>query len=181
MRSTRGWPLKLFFSLISVACVNAFVLRTLKYPNWQQKKSNRRHLYLPSVGEERVRPHRGRRADDVNDDRHTRRALAAMGVAFKQTASTTTVKRGAGRRRGRCSICTRAKDGRTDWKCYQCSEWVRKDHSVIKTFQTKCGNYQERSKYRQISFLLCSKLNSVVHKNCMYFTLHSCIRNENME
>ena len=37
MRSKRPWPLKLFFSLIAVACVNAFVLWMLKYPNWQQK------------------------------------------------------------------------------------------------------------------------------------------------
>jgi hypothetical protein len=40
MRSTRYWCLKLFCSLIDVACVNAFVLWMLKYPNWQQKEDN---------------------------------------------------------------------------------------------------------------------------------------------
>ena len=98
--------MKLFVSLISVTCVNASALCTLKYPNWQQKKSNRTHLYLLSVAEERTRPHIGRRSDIVNVDRHTRRAITAMGVACKQPASTTTVKNGEGRRRGRCSICT---------------------------------------------------------------------------
>ena len=39
-RSTRCWPLKLFLSLIDIACVNAFVLWMLKYPNWQQKQNN---------------------------------------------------------------------------------------------------------------------------------------------
>jgi hypothetical protein len=56
-RSTRRWPLKLFFNLNDVACVNAFVLRMLKYTNWQQNKNNQRHLYLISVGEEMVTPH----------------------------------------------------------------------------------------------------------------------------
>ena len=31
--STMIWTLKLFFSLIAVACVNAFTLWMLKYPN----------------------------------------------------------------------------------------------------------------------------------------------------
>ena len=113
VRNQQGiWPLKVFVSLISAACVNAFVLCALRYPNWQQEKSNRRHLYLLSVGEERVRPHIGKRAYNVNVDRHTRRAIAAMGVTCKQPGTTTTVKKGAGRRRGRCPICTAAKD----WK-----------------------------------------------------------------
>ena len=37
-RSTRCWPLKLFLNLIAVACLNAFVLWILKYPNWPQNK-----------------------------------------------------------------------------------------------------------------------------------------------
>jgi len=52
MSSTKRRSLKLFFSLIAVACVNAFVLWMLKYPNRQQKKNNRTHLYLLSLGEE---------------------------------------------------------------------------------------------------------------------------------
>ena len=32
-RPTRRWLLKLFLNLIDVACVNAFVLWMLKYPN----------------------------------------------------------------------------------------------------------------------------------------------------
>ena len=50
-RSATHWPLKLFLNLIDVAWVNAFVLWMLKYPNWYQKKNNRRRLYLLSLGE----------------------------------------------------------------------------------------------------------------------------------
>jgi len=83
MRSTRRWPLKPFLNLLDVACVNAFVLWMLKYPNWQQKKNNCRGLYLLSLGEEIVTPYVRRRADSGNMDRHTRGAMRAMDVACK--------------------------------------------------------------------------------------------------
>ena len=47
MRS-RCWPLKLF-KLIDAVCGNAFALRMLIYPTWQQKKNNPRRLYLLSL------------------------------------------------------------------------------------------------------------------------------------
>jgi len=39
----------------------------------------------------------------------------------------------------------KAKDSKTDWKCCQCSKWVCKDHSVIKTIQVKCDNFKDQS------------------------------------
>jgi hypothetical protein len=81
-----------------------------------------------------VTPRVRRRADSRNIDRHTCRVMRLMGVACKQPASTTTVKKGGGRWCGRCSICPTAKARKTDRKCCQCSEWVCKDHS-IKTIQ----------------------------------------------
>ena len=49
-------------------------------------------------------PHKRRRADSGNVERHTRRAMRAMGVTCKQPLSTTNVKKDGGRQRGRCSI-----------------------------------------------------------------------------
>jgi hypothetical protein len=65
---------------------------------------------LFSLGEEMVTPHTRRRSDSENVNRHTHRAMRGMGVACKQPASPTTVKKGEGRQRGRCSICTIAMD-----------------------------------------------------------------------
>jgi hypothetical protein len=114
MRSIRHWPLQVFFNLIDAASINEFVLGTLKYPNWRQKKNNQRHLYLSSLGEEMVTPHIRRRTDSENVNRHTRRAMSGIGVACKQPASSATVQTGGGRQRGRCSICTTATDRKTD-------------------------------------------------------------------
>jgi len=78
--------------LTDVACVNAFVLYLTKYTNWRQKKKkNQRCLYLPSLQEET--PQARRRAGSGNVNRHTHRAMTAMGVACKQPASTTNVKK----------------------------------------------------------------------------------------
>jgi len=112
--STWRWHLKLLLSFIDVVCVNAYVLWVLKYPNWQERKNHRRHLYLLSVGAIMVRSHIRKRADSGNID--ILRAMRARDVCCKQPTSPTTVKKGGGRRLGRCSICPAAKDRRTDWK-----------------------------------------------------------------
>jgi hypothetical protein len=93
-RSTRRRPLTLLLYLIDVACVNVLILLMLKCPNLQQKKNNRRRLYLLSLREEMITPHIIRRDDSENVDRHTRRAMRAMDVACKQPVSPTTVKKG---------------------------------------------------------------------------------------
>ena len=130
--------------LDGVACVNAFVLWMLKYHYWQLKKNRRRHLYLLSVGEEMVTPHIRKRADSGCVDRHTCRVMRANSVAYKQQASPTAVKKGAGRRRGRCSVCPAAKDRKIDWKCCEGSGWVCKNR-CIKTIQITCDNCKEQS------------------------------------
>ena len=60
---------------------------------------------LLSLGEEMVKPHTRKRADSGNVNRHTHRAMIAVGVTCKQPASTAPMKKGGGRRHGRCSIC----------------------------------------------------------------------------
>jgi len=76
------------------------------------------------LGEAMVTPYIRRRGDSENVNRYTRRATMPMGVPCKQPASVMDMKKDGGRRNGWCSICPTAKDRRTNWKCYQCSEWV---------------------------------------------------------
>jgi len=68
MRSKRHWPLKIILYIIDFACVNAFVLWMLKYPDWQQKKNHRRCLYLLSLGEDMVRPYTRRAEVEMSTD-----------------------------------------------------------------------------------------------------------------
>jgi hypothetical protein len=87
---------------IDVVCVKAYVLWMLKYLNLQERKNNRRHLYLLSLGEIMVRSYKRRGADSGNI--HILRAMRARDVRYKQPTSPTTVKKVGGRWLGRCSI-----------------------------------------------------------------------------
>ena len=40
-RKTRRWPLTIFFNVLDIACYNAFVLYTLKYPEFYYEFKNR--------------------------------------------------------------------------------------------------------------------------------------------
>jgi hypothetical protein len=139
-RSTRCWCLKLFCSFADVACVNAFVLWMLKYPNGQQKKNQWTRLYLHLL---------------------TNRAMRAIGVPFQQAASPTTVTKSGGRQLGRCSVCPAAKDRRTD-----CSVWVCENHTDY-TDQIKRDNCQEQSD--DLYSYSCSKLYFLVLKQVYVF------------
>jgi len=108
------WHFKLLLSFIDVVCVNACVLWMLKYPNWQERKNHRRHLYLLPLGEIMVRSHIRKRADSGNID--ILRATRARDVRYKQPSSPTTVKKCGGRRLVGCSNCPTATDRRTVWK-----------------------------------------------------------------
>jgi hypothetical protein len=108
--------------LTDVPCVNAFILRMLKYPNWQQKKKSKVSLSA-SVGEEMVRPRLKRMTGSGNFNKYICSAMRAWCGPGKQPASPETEKKIGGRGCGRCSICLTAKDRKTDWKCCQCSEW----------------------------------------------------------
>jgi hypothetical protein len=82
------------------------------------------------------------------------------------------VKKVGGRWFGRCSICPAAKDRRTDWKYWQCSEWVCKNHTV-KKIQIKCENFQQQSDKFHSHF--CSKLYLLVFKNiCISLCIVAC-------
>ena len=137
---------KLYLNLTDVSGVNVFVLWKLKYPKMQQKKNNRRHLYLLSLGDEMVTQYIRRRG---NVGRHTHWAMRAMGVTCKHPAAPTAVKEGGGRQIffsnfSTLCICPTAKGRKTDWKCCQCLEWVCKNHS-IKTIQITCDICKEQS------------------------------------
>jgi len=156
-RSKLLWHFKLLLNFIDVVCVNACVLWMLKYPDWQERKNHRRHLYLLSLGEILVM------ADSGNVD--ILRATRARDVRCKQPSSPATVKKGGGRWLVRRSNCPTATDRRTVWKNLQCSEWVCKNH-IVKTIPTKCENVQQQSDKFHSHF--CSQLYLLVLKNYVF-------------
>ena len=64
-RGTRRWPLSMFYSLIDIMAINSYTLFKLNMPNWNQKKSNARKLYLQELGLQLVRPYVEERSKDL--------------------------------------------------------------------------------------------------------------------
>ena len=48
-RSTRRWPMRLFFFLVDIACLNTSVVWFTTHPEWKRKESYRRRSFLSAV------------------------------------------------------------------------------------------------------------------------------------
>ena len=64
-RSTQRWPLSMFHTLIDIACINAYTLYILNFPEWNKTKNSRRRLYLQQLGLQLIKPNVKRRTENL--------------------------------------------------------------------------------------------------------------------
>ena len=55
-RTTRRWPLKMFFDLIDISALNAYVIWVTKFPDWRPNDRSRRQYFLRELATELVQP-----------------------------------------------------------------------------------------------------------------------------
>lgn len=60
-RKTRQWPLALFFNMMDISALNAYIVWTAIDPAWHQGMSHRRRLFLEELGKKLVTPQIARR------------------------------------------------------------------------------------------------------------------------
>ncbi|XP_049927217.1 piggyBac transposable element-derived protein 4-like [Epinephelus moara] len=60
-RRTRRWPLALFFNMLDISALNAYIVWTAIDPAWHRGKSHRRRLFLEELGRKLVNPQMARR------------------------------------------------------------------------------------------------------------------------
>ena len=177
--STTLWTLKLFFSLIAVVCVNASVLWMLKYPNWQQRKSYRKNMYLLSLGEEMVWPRIWRKADSGKRQQTYCRALRAMDVPWKQPASHTNVKKD--RDNGMEGVLS-VQQLRTKEQTGSVASVQNGYARTTLSRQTIQNLTIARNNHNTNNFTHISVLNYIVHKIFFkYFIWYSSFRNEKLK
>ena len=51
-RKTRRWSLVVFYNMLDISAINAYVIWKALNPNWNSKKSRKRRLYLLQLGKE---------------------------------------------------------------------------------------------------------------------------------
>ena len=111
-RMTRRWPMVLFYNLLDVSALNAFIIWIHLNPNWMNGILYKRRIFLTELGKQLVK------------DNAVRRAVKSPISSSPSSAGANP----AGRKRGRCVLCPRSKDVKHNMTCSKCHSFVCKDH-----------------------------------------------------
>ncbi|XP_053296890.1 piggyBac transposable element-derived protein 4-like [Pleuronectes platessa] len=153
-RMTARWPLVIFHNMIDVSSYNAFVIWRELYPDWMQRKLNKRRFFLEELGkalvssfmEQRERIPRTeasiavvkavkaaaspRPAGPIASMEHPP-AAAAPPEAAASAAGEEAPLRDNKRKRKRCYNCPRRNDTKTGNICCRCDNYICKGCSHI--------------------------------------------------
>ena len=106
-RKTKRWPIVIFYNMLDISALNAFIIWNHLNSGWNAGKTHRRRLFLLELGNCLIMANKERR----------------VSVPFEPLEES--------KKRKRCYACHRNKDLKTSSYCYKCSEPVCKDHSKI--------------------------------------------------
>lgn len=115
---TKRWHVTVFCNILDMACLNAFILFCDVFPKYNEKKSNKRKLFLGELGLELSKRYR--------DERKSKEIARHIHVSSESS-----------KKRSRCSLCSRSVDRKTSTKCKICDKYVCPMHSIIKCLD--CG------------------------------------------
>ncbi|CAF3896597.1 unnamed protein product [Rotaria sp. Silwood1] len=121
-RGTKRWPLCIFYGMIDVTALNAFILWKAKNPEWNRDKRYQRRLFLEELGLSLVTPlldFRSKTSKFLHKD--IQNALAIVGHPVAKRNSQKSNEDSAQGKRKRCSMRETSKDRKTSIKCYNCS------------------------------------------------------------
>jgi hypothetical protein len=121
-RQTSRWPNKLFFNIIDVGALNAYICFKSLFPDWKQGQLFKRRLFLLDLSRALTSEHMERRARCPNLPLPIQHALSQQGFQ-RQTIEQSEVPRIESR--GRCYDCRK----QVRVKCSKCPNFVCKEHS----------------------------------------------------
>ena len=128
-RKTKRWPMTLFFNIIDVGTIAAFVVWTTKNVHWNERKCHRRRLFLMELGYDLLQSHLDRRVHLPEAlQKNVRLALQAIGITVTTSQSNTvlevTVKK-------LCQVCPRERDRKVITHCASCDVPCCPDHHKV--------------------------------------------------
>ncbi|XP_038568008.1 piggyBac transposable element-derived protein 3-like [Micropterus salmoides] len=135
-RRTCRWPLVLFYNILDVSALNAFVLWTALHPSWNNNKSFKRRLFMEELGKMLVSPQMQR----TQSPPHTPAAAAI--AKDEQESGETPEKSGdadytSRKLRRPCQFCTGGKR-KIASTCNMCNKHICKDHTF--SYCSSCGH-----------------------------------------
>lgn len=106
-RKTRRWPMALFYNMVDVSALNAFIIWMHLKPDWNESSDHRRRRFLLELGKSLIQANQERRVQ--------------MPPPLPQKAQ----------KRGRCSYCARSNDLKQSTFCSVCAKFVCNEHSRV--------------------------------------------------
>jgi hypothetical protein len=145
-QETRRWTMAIFYGMINIAVVNALVIYAHNMRKDQPEKKIKRKDFLLRIAHDLVTPFVTQRYKLPTLPRNIKTAIVMCG--FVSDSEENTMQDSAdyeaiSRKRGRCHVCSRSRDVKTQFVCKGCGHYVCKDHvSIIVTCDT-CKNKDE--------------------------------------
>ena len=129
-RQTKRWPVVMWYNLLDVAALNAFLIFSTQNSEFEVGKTHKRRLFLRNLAKELVIPQMRRRLRVTTNLRST--VLVAMercGVRREENVGT--VCETPVTKRKRCHYCPSKKDRKSAMVCKKCNKNVCKEHSHV--------------------------------------------------
>lgn len=145
-RGTRRWPLSMFYTLLDIVGINAYSIFIQNHPNWNDKKTNRRRLFLQELGLQLIKPHIEERAKNINGLQN--HVLMAIENVLGRRMEKPRTKTSTDNSKGRCHVCcsqTKTKKEKTNKLakttivCNNCGNYVCGKHSVKTNVCLECN------------------------------------------
>lgn len=135
-RSTRRWPMCVFYGLLDIAAINSLIIFLHNNPNFHPKENCKRRFFLEELAMALIRPQlQYRQSHPQGLSEHTRRAMDIVGYtcveAPKVPRQMTT--RTSAKKRKRCFYCPTDKDRKVFTECDTCHNRVCPEHSNTTT------------------------------------------------
>jgi hypothetical protein len=130
-RIARRWPMIVFSNTIDIAAINAMTIGLCHHPDWNNRHTHARRLFLSELGLSLTKPHHGRRCQESHLSSKTKLALRLLGYELKrQPFSHQGHSDGSTQNKKRCYICPANPGRKVRQTCPTCQNHACNSHSV---------------------------------------------------
>lgn len=137
-RATRRWPMVVFYNMIDVAALAAYVIYRLKNPHWNSKKNEKRRYFLKQLGMSLCHDYIQEHIANGNIQSARRRSLEQLQILYPEVARG--IRRVDDRTtgRGRCTFCDRGVDRKVSKRCDDCQRFFCDEHGGVSYLCIRC-------------------------------------------
>lgn len=126
-RQTKRWPMVLFYNIVDIAALNAFIVFKKEHPDYQKGVPHARRLFLKELARELVISHMKKRSENPNIQRSV---LDCMKSFISLPGSSNESIPEGEKKRKRCHFCPSNIDRKSKVVCGQCKNSICSEHSV---------------------------------------------------